>query len=180
MRIEDDSKRERLEILSKIIDIKFNKQDKFPALEFLNVANEEIKDYITKNSEVPCSFRLVSNDANLLKLRVRGKSLISNIAWLEQQKIDLSKYELHIGPHIDPVFSTIFIITNKGIQGEIINGSHNELTQGYNNSKIMSFFFNFNEWKFSHDDLELQSEIKKTINYLIVNDLIKQELIKKS
>ena len=122
--------------------------------------------------------RLVSNDPLLPKLRVRGKSLNDNIEWLKQQKVDLSKYELHIGPHVDPIFSTIFIIAANGIQGEIIKGAHNELTQGYTNSNIMSFFFDFNNWNFSNNSLELQEEIKKTVSNLVVNDISKQDLIK--
>ena len=180
LRVEDDSKRERLEVLSKIIDINFDKQDKFSALDFFNSSTSEIKDYISKNVSVPCSFRLVSNDPSLPKLRVRGKSLLDNIVWLKQQTVDFSKYELHIGPHVDPVFSTVFIINSSGIQGEIIKGAHNELTQGYTNSNIMSFFFDFNNWNFSNNDLELQNEIKKTVSNLIVNDLNKQSSIKKS
>ncbi|MEK6955366.1 MAG: PEP-utilizing enzyme [Nanoarchaeota archaeon] len=178
LRVEDDSKRERLEFLSNIINIKFDKQDKFPALDFFNSSTFEIKDYISKKISVPCSFRLVSNDPLLPKLRVRGKSLNDNIEWLKQQKVDLSKYELHIGPHVDPIFSTIFIIAANGIQGEIIKGAHNELTQGYTNSNIMSFFFDFNNWNFSNNSLELQEEIKKTVSNLVVNDISKQDLIK--
>ena len=154
LRVEDDSKRERLEVLSNIINIKFDKQDKFSALDFLNTSTNKIKDYIINNSSVPCSFRLVSNDASLPKLRVRGKYLLDNISWLKDQTVDLSRYELHIGSHIDSVFSTIFIISENGVQGEIIKGSHNELTQGYSNSNIMSFFFDFKNWKFSSEDNE--------------------------
>ena len=42
LRVEDDSKRERLEVLSKIIDINFDKQDKFSALDFFNSSTSSV------------------------------------------------------------------------------------------------------------------------------------------
>lgn len=170
LRKEDNSKRERLEVLSKIIPIKFDKPMRFSALEFYN-QTEEIKNYIKEHGNESCAFRLVPNNPSLPKLRIRGKSVSESIPWFMEQKIDYSKYDLHVVPHSDQVtFSTIFIINSQGIQGEIIRGLHYELTQGAQKSEIVSFYSNFNKWIFSIDDLEMQEHIKKIVSQLKVAD----------
>lgn len=176
LRNEDNSKRERLELLSKMIPIKFDKPVKFLASDFYK-ETDVVKDYIGKHGDELCAFRLVPFDSNLPKLRVRGKSVKENIPWFIEQNIDFSKYELHIVPHAEPLFSTIFIINNNGIQGEIIRGSHSELTQGYTTSNIMAFYFNFNEWNFSMDEIEMQSHIKNIVSQLKVNIISVQQNI---
>ena len=176
LREEDNSKRERLDVLSKIIPIKYDKPVKFKAIDFYNQI-DEVKKFLNEHGEELCAFRLVPFNPELPKLRIRGKSAKESISWFMEQNIDFNSYELHIVPHETPLYSTIFIANKLGIQGEIIRGLHSELTQGYTTSQIMSFYFNFKNWIFSNEDSELQNHMKNIINELIVADLQKQKSI---
>ena len=178
LRMEDKSKRERLDILSRIIQIKYDKATNFSAVDF-NEEKNGVKEFLESKGDELCALRLVPKDPSLSILRIRGKSVKESIPWFKEQKIDYSKYEVHIVPHAEPLYSTIFIVNESGIQGEIIRGMHAELTQGYTTSKTLTSYFNFKEWNFSHEDNELAEHMKKIVNQLIVSDEALQEKIKR-
>src|SRR3989344_5778779 len=98
LREEDNSKRERLDVLSKIIPIKYDKPVKFKAIDFYNQI-DEVKKFLNEHGEELCAFRLVPFNPELPKLRIRGKSAKESISWFMEQNIDFNSYELHIVPH---------------------------------------------------------------------------------
>src|SRR3989338_5159963 len=102
LRAEDKSKRERLDVLSNIIPIKYDKPAKFSALDF-NEGTNGVKEYLETKGDELCALRLVPSDATLSILRIRGKSVKESIPWFKEQTIDHTKYEVHIVPHAEPL-----------------------------------------------------------------------------
>jgi phosphoenolpyruvate synthase/pyruvate phosphate dikinase len=63
------------------------------------------------------------------------------------------------------------VVNKNGIFGEIINGRHHQLTQGFHSEgKIIQFgyLFSAREWKLSMNDVEAKAEIQRITNYLHV------------
>src|SRR3989338_6660467 len=78
LRAEDKSKRERLDVLSKIIPIKYDKPTKFSAIDF-NEQKNGVEEYLEVKGSELCALRLVPADSALSILRIRGKSVKESI-----------------------------------------------------------------------------------------------------
>lgn len=155
-RQEDNNKRDRLEILHKIIGLDYDKPKKLTALDITQKTLAFKKVFkIFKNEK--CALRLVPITPGLPKLRVRGKTLKQNLHWFYQQKINPENYKVEVIPHNDDTnYSAIFIVNNHGIWGEITPGMHWQLTQGIYDSQPLSFFFDFKKWHFFADKKMIQ------------------------
>lgn len=173
-RHEDNTKRDRLEILSQEIGIEYEKPEKFSARD-LKDHTHKFQDYLDKFGNEQCALRLMPTTPGLPKLRVRGKTLNENLIWFEEQNIDVDLYKVEIIPHSDFYhYSSTFLINDYGITGEIISGLHWQLTQGLHKTPLIYFSYDFKDWHFSNNDPAAQAWAKEGIASLLI-DKTKQE-----
>jgi phosphohistidine swiveling domain-containing protein len=177
LRIEDNEKRERLKVLNNITGLPFDKPHQFLAEEVAN-RTPEFQKFLQEHGGELCALRLIPLDLNLPKLRTRGASIHDSLIWFDNQNIDPAKYRADFVPHpADHIWSTIFVVNRHGIFGEIIKGSHNQLTQGFYNEgePIIFAYENFTNWRLSPANPEAESYLKEVINLLELQNKKKQE-----
>ncbi|MCA9351835.1 hypothetical protein KC866_00375 [Patescibacteria group bacterium] len=178
-RDEDNEKRERLRALNKIIDLPFDKPVQFSAVDIAE-KTPEFQKYFNEHGSEKCALRLIPYDSSLEKLRMRGLTVHDVVTdWFPKQNIDPEKYRADFMGHSDVNYwSTIFVVTDKGITGEIIADSHEKLTQGfYDEHKPIMFSYDFKTWTLSRQDEEAQKHLEHLISFLYVNDSDKQLLL---
>ena len=177
-RKEDNTKRDRLEILFQEIGLEYDRPARFMARD-LKDNTSIFKNYLDQAGEEQCALRLIPISAGLPKLRVRGKTLRENLVWFKNQDIDAEQYKVEVVPHSDYCkYSATFLINNHGILGEIIKGLHWQLTQGLHQEPPIYFSFDFHNWTFSALDKEAERWIKQAVASLIIT-LDKQKDIQK-
>ncbi|OGH88595.1 MAG: hypothetical protein A3J93_00640 [Candidatus Magasanikbacteria bacterium RIFOXYC2_FULL_42_28] len=171
IRVEDNSKRPRMKILNEIIGLPYDKPYNFSAREIADNALEFQKLLIEHGEEL-CALRLVPTVEGLPKLRNRGFKIKDSIPWFWEQKIDPDKYKVEVVPHSDkPLFSTIFIVNERGIYGEVVVGTHALLTQGfYGESRPITFAYDWSKWKFSEDNQKIVDHVLAIAKHLLVDD----------
>jgi len=168
-RQEDNTKRDRLEILFQEIGLLYDRPERFTARD-LKDRIASFKNLLDKAGDEQCALRLVPIVAGLPKLRVRGKTLKENLLWFENQDIDVDQYKVEVIPHNDHCkYSATFLINDHGILGEIISGLHWQLTQGLHQQPPVYFNFDFNNWTFSSPDDKAQKWIKQAIQLLLTS-----------
>ncbi len=176
-RIEDNEKRERLKVLNKVIGLPFDKPQQFSAEEVANRV-PEFQQFLQEHGDELCAFRLIPIDSNLPKLRTRGASIQDSLVWFAQQQVDPAKYRVDIVPHPSgQIWSTIFIVNKHGVFGEIIKGSHNQLTQGfYDEGEPITFAYRqFKEWELSLANLEAEEYLQEVLKLIHIPDKTVQE-----
>ena len=180
-RSEDNEKRERLKVLNKVAGTPFDQPAQFRA-EDLSKKTAVFRDYLEKHGKELCALRLIPQDLNLPKLRMRGQTVKNVMKWFDEQKIDPLKYRAEFIPHSDnPVLSTIFVVNKKGVFGEVIAGGHYQLTQGFHDSgKPIAFKGDFKGNVYlSAENSNIVTELKKIIKYLMVVDKNKKKILEK-
>lgn len=179
MREEDNNKRERLAVLSDIIGLPFDRPEKFSAVDIAQNADVFKKFYAEHEQEL-CAMRLIPTDASLPKLRMRGDTVEKTLDWFFKQEIDHAQYRVDVIPHPEHTeWSTIFIVNEHGIFGELIQGLHFLLTQGfYEGVQPIVFSFDWNTWTFSEHNTEAETMIKRVTDRLRVTEQSKQDHIK--
>lgn len=178
LRHEDNNKRERLRKLNEIIGLPFDKPVQFTAEDVTNNTPAH-KKYVREHGAELCALRLIPLEKSLPKLRMRGMSIADVQQWFIAQAIDPSKYRAEYIAHSDnPIWSTIFAITEKGIYGEIIPGSHAQLTQGFYDEDNWphTFFYNFSSWDIEPYNKDVQLVLERIVKYLKI-PATKQERI---
>ncbi len=179
-RQEDNSKRDRLEILFQTIGLIYDRPAKFSAREIKDRV-PKFEEFFKESSDKLCALRLIPLVSDLPKLRVRGKTLKENLQWFDEQKIDADKYKVEVVPHSGhDQFSSTFLINDHGILGEIVSGLHWQLTQGIHENEPIYFNFDFNNWTFSREDSRAIKWIKQAVASLEINKekqkMIQQQL----
>ena len=157
LRKEDNEKRERLAVLKEIAGIPYDEQVKFTAHDIADNTSEHAK-FLEEHGNELCALRLIPLDHSLPKLRMRGWSVRDVQQWFRDQKINPDKYRAEYIPHTDnQTFSTIFVVNDKGIFGEIIRGRHSQLTQGIydGDHRPSTFSFDFSTWQMVPKDTEM-------------------------
>lgn len=175
---EDNTKRERLKVVSEYIQIPFDDPIYKCSLEDILTFEDNFQRFFETNSHKLCALRLVSNDINLPKLRIRGLSITEAIqSWLPQQEVALKnaeKYSASIIPHTSTnTFSTIFICNKEGLYGEIIHGGHYQLTQGFIDpgNIIFPFYFDFKNWHFPQNiPIDLKKGAIESVEFIHVEN----------
>lgn len=176
LRVEDNEKRERLKVLDNIIDLPFDKPYQFSAQEVVN-RTVGFQEFLQEHGEELCALRLIPLDASLPKLRTRGASIKDSLLWFASQNVDATKYRADFVPHpADHIWSTIFIVNKHGVFGEIIRGSHNQLTQGfYGEGEPIAFAYeNFTNWRLSSANKEAESYLQGMVQLIHVADEAKR------
>jgi phosphohistidine swiveling domain-containing protein len=80
-----------------------------------------------------------------------------------------------------PLWSTIFVVNNKGIFGEIIRGEHHQLTQGvHDEGKPITFSFDLHGWTFSENRPDVREHVQEVVRYIKVENQQKRWLLEKN
>ncbi|HKX72527.1 MAG TPA: PEP-utilizing enzyme [Candidatus Saccharimonadales bacterium] len=178
LKVEDNDKRERLNVLSRIIGLPFDKPTQFSAQD-VAARTPEFKTFLRDHGAELCAVRLIPDDPALPKLRMRGHSITDGTKWFDEQAVDASHYRVDFVPHSDSVWATIFVVSHEGIFGELTKGEHNELTQGlYKEHEPITFQFDFNDWQLSRDEPGAKEHLADIIAHLKVTDPAKRDQIK--
>lgn len=172
MRAEDNDKRERLKILNRAIGLPFDEPHQFSASE---VAEEgpEFQKFLKVHGEELCAIRLMPSDPRLPKLRMRGHTIREALKWFIAQNIDPSLYRVDFVPHSeDNRWSTIFVVNDQKIFGEILYGPHNKLTQGLYaaGEGPTTFSYDFSRWSLNPANPDAEVYLREMVSLLKVTD----------
>ncbi len=181
-REEDNSKRKRMIELSSIIDFPSDKPISFELIDVTEKHENFIKFLQEKGSEL-CALRLIPYDSSFPKLRMRGMTVKKVVEeWLPKQSVNPLDYQADFVPHpSDHLWSSILVVREEGVIGEIVKGSHNQLTQGFfdEGERPYQFFYNFkDEIKVYPENSEVRKHAEKILGYLFVEELEKQNILK--
>ncbi len=182
-RNEDNWKRKRMEELSFIIPFPFDKPTSFDATDVVDTS-EVFQEFLDEHGDELCALRLIPKQDGLPKLRMRGMTVKDAVSsWLPEQGIDPTLYQADVVPHpSDHIWSTIFVVTSKGIIGEIIRGGHNQLTQGFHDDNVepIRFRFDYNTLETDTKDEKAEMHLREIFSYLQVKDEMKRQHIAQS
>lgn len=177
LREEDNKKHERLELLYQKIGLEYERPEKWSAEELI-AKTPRVKEILNSRAHELCAFRLVPKDSKLPKLRNRGMNIQDTYEWFSDLDINYQDYDVFLCPHSEvTLWSTIFVVSEQAIFGEIIRGRHSQLTHGETDEKPIQFCYDFKNWQWSQKDKEAQGLVEKMIEKLLVKDIkIQQEL----
>ncbi len=169
-RLEDNAKRDRLEILHKRTGLRYDRPDRLLATDITN-NSPAFQAIFNEKADNLCAIRLVPIDPALPKLRVRGKSLRENLIWFHEQVIDPTQYKVEVIPHpTESLAAGTFLVTDKGVLGEITLGWHWELTQGFYDRPPVTFFYDYQSWQLSESNQAVFATIQEAIKALRITD----------
>ncbi|MBI5222635.1 MAG: hypothetical protein HY980_04035 [Candidatus Magasanikbacteria bacterium] len=182
---EDNTKFDRLETLNSVINLPYDKPESIEAIEVIN-NSPRFQEIMKRRANEHCAVRLTPYDTHKPRLRARGMSLRGYVnIWLPMQNIHFEQYRLDILPqNTDIIHSSIFLINEYGILGEIIRGVHWQLTQGvYEKEGPITYYFDFEKWFFSVLDEEIkidpgQKLLNRALDMIIVADPEKQKALR--
>lgn len=181
LRKEDNEKHQRLGALNKIIGLPYDKPMNFEATN-LRDRSPAFLAYLKKRGDEHCALRLIPKEEGLAKIRMRGKTVKEAYKWFLEQNIDAKKYRADFLAHeLYQVWATIFIVNRRGIYGEIINGGHHELTQGFHESnRPLTFSYDFKKWTVYPSNSKALAHLKILVSKIYVHDKKKQIELKKA
>lgn len=179
---EDNDKRERLDVLNKLIGLPFDKPTKFSAEEIRDRVPRLMK-FVEDHGEEHCALRLmpISGEEHLPKLRMRGQTVKEVLNWFDKQKIDdYSKYKADFMPHTaDNRWATIFVVNSHGVFGEIYYGGHHILTQGFHeegSEAPATFTWDFKDgWVIEPENKDALEHLKDLLSMIKVEDKALQQ-----
>lgn len=176
LRSEDNTKRDRLAVLNELIGLPFDKATEFPARE-LRERSDRFKKFLQERGDELCALRLKPLDPTLPKLRMRGQTIKQVMTWFNQQSIDPVKYLADFVPHSNKsLWSTIFVVNNRAVWGEVIKGGHYQLTQGfYDAGKPITFYFDFKHWQLQEKNPEALRRLREIVKLILVRQPQKQK-----
>jgi len=178
LRKEDNEKRERLKVLNRTIGLPFDEPVQFEATD-ITKNTPAFQAYLREHSEELCALRLIPKEKDLPKLRMRGKTVAGAVEWFFEQAVEAEAYRADFIPHPpDHTWATIFVVNEHGIQGEIIYGGHQQLTQGFHEDQPPHVFrYDFDQWSIYPASDEALAYLKDTVALLKVSDpAVQQEL----
>lgn len=179
-RKEDNHKADRLEILYKTIGLSYERPIKLSARDLTDKTSIFVK-MLEKRGNDLCAIRLVPKKDNLPKLRNRGLSIRQCYeTWYLKQKINPDDYYAYICPHSPKLlWSSIFVVNQEAIFGEIVCGLHCQLTHGDTENILYQFRYDFKNWQWSENNIEVKKQVKRIISRLKVTNKNKQKILKK-
>ncbi len=178
LRKEDGDKASRIESLHEAIGLPCEEHVRFDAVELLDLS-PKFSSYLTQNGEEACRLRLVPKHEypDLPKLRMRGLTVQKALKWFKEQGIEANKYVADFVPHPpDYSWSTIFVVNNKGIFGEIHFGPHSTLTQGFGDNvhEIATFSYDYSNWVVEPQNDAALAYLEQLVEYIHVTDTDKR------
>lgn len=180
-RKEDNSKRDRLEILYQEAGIPYDRPKRMTARDI--VSNTPLfQDIVKRKGNEKCALRLIPIKPDLPKLRERGKTLNEYLNdWFKKLNINPDDYKVEVVPHSDKtLYSLIFIITDKKVWGEIFSGALWGLSTGMHQKQPSAFIFDFKKLKLTTKNKQTKKAIKNALDYLhITNAKLRKRLKQK-
>jgi phosphohistidine swiveling domain-containing protein len=178
IRAEDNEKRETLRELNQIIGLPYDA----PMAQFASAAeladkNPQFAKFLREHGDDHCALRLIPLNPQLPKLRMRGRTVRSAMDWFDEQKINPDDYRADFMRHAGHAkWSAIFVANQHGVFGEVISGSHDQLTQGFYHDGALphQFGFNFHEWTMAPADPDAPAHAQKIVNFIKVDDAKKR------
>lgn len=168
LRDEDNKKRERLKVIHKTTGMPFDEPVQFTAADIADTT-PAFKKYLKEHGDDTVALRLIPDDPKLPKHRLRGKTVREMVDWFHTLDIDPAAYRADFVPHANvQLFSTIFVVNKNGIFGEIINGGHYKLTQGFydDGDTPCTFSYDWKTWRLSDDKSEYREELLRITGWL--------------
>jgi len=179
-RKEDNDKRERLAVLNEYFGLPFDRPTQFPASELSNSSPRFVEFLQTRGQEL-CALRLIPIDPAMPKLRTRGASITESMKWFAEQKIDSEKYNADFVPHpADHVWSTIFVLNQHGAFGQIVAGSHNQLTQGFydDGTEPITFSWNSSSIETNPKNVDAENHLLEVFGLLrVIDPAVREKLV---
>ncbi len=174
-REEDNAKRYRLEDLQKITGLPTDKLSRFTAQEVADRApafQEAAQAIGNKN----CALRLVPINPSLPKLRIFCVPTTEALTWFDAQTINHQEYRVELMPRpSDHVWSTILVVNEHGVFGEIVADTHDRLTQGTTGDvQSIAFSFDFTEWRLSEENAAALAHVQELVRMLFVDEAAKR------
>ncbi|NQU99300.1 MAG: hypothetical protein HQ538_01055 [Parcubacteria group bacterium] len=174
---EERTKEKRLNVLNENINLPVGIFEKFNMNEW---NNKRFKKFFKESGNKLYSLRLVPLKKGLPTLRKKCVPLKETLKWLDKQKINKEDYSYIFKAFTKNVkWSTVFVVNDKGISGEIYQGILLDLIRGsFKNNKTIKFYYDFKKWQFSRNVVGANKFIKKVTNRIKVNSASKRNLIK--
>jgi len=167
-RQEDNSKRDRLEILYQKIGLPYDRPERMTVRDIVD-QTPLFQDIVKRKGNELCALRLVPIKPELPKYRQRGKTLNEYLnGWFKELQLNPDDYKTEVVPHGETKYSATFIITDKGIIGEITPGGHWQLTQGFYKIPPLTFSFNFDKIYLSTPNEEIKQVIAEMLDLLLI------------
>ncbi len=180
-RQEDNSKRDRLEILYQKIGIPYDRPERMTVKDIVD-HSPLFQDIIKRKGNEKCALRLIPLKPNLPKLRERGKTLNEYLnGWFKKLNLNPDDYKVEVVPHNDKtLYSLIFVITDKKAWGEILPGALWKLSTGVHQKQPSTFVFDFKKLKLTARNKKIKKTIKNALDYLhITNAKLRKQLKQK-
>ncbi|MDQ7814479.1 MAG: PEP-utilizing enzyme [Patescibacteria group bacterium] len=171
-REEDNRKAKRLEFLFRAMGVPYERPESLPARE-LSDLGPRFKEILETRGDELCAIRLVPNKPELPKLRQRGLSIRDCYEnWFLKQEISADDYEAFLCPHSETLlWSATFVVSDRGVYGEIVRGLHSQLTHGYTENQLFQFAWDFDKWRWSPGyDEEAASQVLRMLALLKTDD----------
>ncbi len=172
LRLEDNLRQNRLEILYQMIGLPCERPVSLPARE-LKEMSSTFKSILDHRGDELCAIRLVStSNPALPKLRLRGSPLRRCYEdWFLKQDINVDEYTANIYPHTDSLeWSATFVVSDEAIFGEVVEGMHSQLTHGDTEHVIYQFRFDFKDWSWNAEFSEAERQVKRMLEVICVQD----------
>lgn len=182
MREEDNTKRDRIGIINGVTGMPYDKPVQFSAID-VKQRTPELKAFVESQKGMQCAIRLIPKKQfpDAPKLRVRGLSYDDALIWFDEQNIISEQYMVDFVPHPhECTWSTIFVVNEYGVHGEIYQGFHSVLTQGFYDKQPMAFSFDFGSWRVEPFNQGALDHLKTLEPYIhIANMSIRKDLADK-
>lgn len=167
-RQEDNSKRDRLEILYQEIGLPYDRPERMTARDIVD-CTPLFQDIVNRKGNELCALRLVPIKPELPKYRQRGQTLNEYLGnWFNTLEINPDDYKVEVVPHGESKYSATFIITDKQVVGEITPGGHWQLTQGFYEIPPLTFSFDFNNIFLAAPNNEIKQVVLEMLNLLLI------------
>lgn len=166
---EDNNKYRRLELLNKITNLPYTPAIRL-SINDLNIKTEKLNDALKEFKGKECVLRLLPKNSKRVKIRKKGGLLENNLKWFYKNKFSDS-YDVEIVPRCGDIkWSSIFIVDDNMIWGEIIKGGISQLVNGKHKIKPLIFSYDYKRWHFSNTHHEKEKLIlQKAINKIKIS-----------
>lgn len=176
--LEDLTRSARLEKLNELIGLPILRTTKFDGAD-VETSKPNFQSF-QRQARGPYAVRAIRKSDETRVLRNRNLPIDQLLTWLHNTVGDLSSYLIEFSPHVPNVWSTIFVVTEGGIVGEIARGSLRQLTQGDETDSVpANFTSDFRDWRAVPDDDQHIRIAQAAVHYARVDDLSIQHLVQK-
>ncbi|MBI1908369.1 hypothetical protein HYS28_03045 [Candidatus Uhrbacteria bacterium] len=178
-REEDNAKRDRLQHLNARIGLPTDLVSRFSAQEVADRA-PRFMETVASYGDRLCALRLVPHDPAMPKLRIWNVPTADALAWFAAQTIDNAAYRVELMPRpSEHRWSTIIVVNEDGVFGDIIADSHDRLTQGFEASaRPITFQYDFTTWRMSEKHDGAREHLKELVALLHVPDAAMRDALR--